>query len=92
MTSLTEDRKPMRVMMVTTEYPPMQGGVGRYSANLVTALRKLGLDVFVVCNEKGNGDFYELSPFNSRNSEVLLNTLTNSKPDIVHVQYEHGLY
>ena len=89
--SLT-DRKPMRVMMVTTEYPPMQGGVGRYSANLVTSLRKLGLDVFVVCNEKGNGDLYGLSPFNSHNSEVLLNAVINSKPDIVHVQYEHGLY
>jgi len=35
-------------------------------------LRKCGLDVFVVCNEKGNGDFYGLSPFNSHNSEVLL--------------------
>ena len=91
MASLT-DRKPMRIMMVTTEYPPMQGGVGRYSANLVTSLRKLGLDVFVVCNEQGNGDLYGLSPFNSHNSEVLLDAVTNSKPDIVHVQYEHGLY
>jgi glycosyltransferase involved in cell wall biosynthesis len=81
-----------RVMMVTTEYPPMQGGVGRYSANLVTSLRKLGLDVLVVCNEKGNGDFYGLSPSNSQNSEVLLNAVTELKPDIVHIQYEHGLY
>jgi glycosyltransferase involved in cell wall biosynthesis len=89
--SLT-DREPMRVMMVTTEYPPMQGGVGRYTANLVVSLRKVGLDVFVVCNEKGNGEFYGLSPLNSHNSEVLLNAVTNSKPDIVHVQYEHGLY
>jgi glycosyltransferase involved in cell wall biosynthesis len=79
-------------MMVTTEYPPMQGGVGKYSASLATSLRKCGLDVFVVCNEKGNGDFYGLSPFNSHNSEVLLNAVTKSKPDIVHVQYEPGLY
>ncbi len=86
------DRKPMRVMMVTTEYPPMQGGVGRYSANLVASLRKVGLEVLVVCNEKGNGDLYGLHPSNPYNSEVLLNAVTNSKPDIVHVQYEHGLY
>src|ERR1051325_12248144 len=82
----------MRVMMVTTEYPPMQGGVGRYTANLVASLRKVGLDVFVLCNEKGNGEFFGLSPFNSRNSEVLLNAVTKSKPDIIHVQYEPGLY
>ena len=86
------DRKPMRVMMITTEYPPMQGGVGRYSANLVTSLRKVGLEVLVICNEKGNGDLYGLHPSNPHNSEVLLNAVTNSKPDIVHVQYEHGLY
>jgi hypothetical protein len=90
MISLT-NRKPIRVMMVTTEYPPMQGGVGRYSANLAT-LRKFGLDVFVVCNEKGSGDFYGLSPFNPHNSEVLLGVVSKSKPDIVHIQYEHGLY
>ena len=32
----------MKVLMVSTEYPPMRGGVGRYSANLVQALRKTG--------------------------------------------------
>jgi glycosyltransferase involved in cell wall biosynthesis len=92
MAFLTYRKKPMRVMMVTTEYPPMQGGVGRYSANLVTSLRKVGLEVLVVCDEKGNGDLYGLHPSNPHNSEVLLNAVTNSKPDIVHVQYEHGLY
>ncbi len=78
--------------MVTTEYPPMQGGVGRYSANLANSLQKLGLNVFVVCNEKGNGDIYGLSPSNTHNSDVLLKAIAESKPDIGHVQYEHGLY
>ena len=72
--------------MVTTEYPPMQGGVGRYSANLANSLQKLGLNVFVVCNEKGNGDIYGLSPSNTHNSDVLLKAIAESKPDIVHVQ------
>jgi glycosyltransferase involved in cell wall biosynthesis len=79
-------------MMATTEYPPMQGGVGRYSANLANSLQKLGLEVFIVCNEKGNGDFYGLYPSNIYNSDVLLNAIAESKPDIVHIQYEHGLY
>ena len=37
----------------------MQGGVGRYTKNLVTALRNLGIhDVYVVCNEKGAATFW----------------------------------
>ena len=59
--------------MVSTEYPPMQGGVGRYTKNLVTALRNLGIhDVYVVCNEKGAGDFSGLVPCNKYNSDILL--------------------
>ena len=48
--------------MVSTEYPPIPGGVGRYTFNLTKALRKIGIEILVVCNDKGNGDFYGLSP------------------------------
>jgi glycosyltransferase involved in cell wall biosynthesis len=37
--------------MVSTEYPPMMGGVGRYTYNLTKGLRKLGLGIHVVCDE-----------------------------------------
>ncbi|HET7148924.1 MAG TPA: glycosyltransferase family 4 protein [Candidatus Nitrosopolaris sp.] len=86
------DDKPIRVLMVTTEYPPMQGGVGRYTENLTRALQKLGLDVYIVCNEKGKGDYYGLSPYNEHNSDVILKAVHDSKADIVHIQYEQGLY
>jgi hypothetical protein len=43
--------------MVSTEYPPMKGGIGRYTFNLVKALRNLGLNVYVASNEAGKGDF-----------------------------------
>lgn len=78
--------------MVSTEYPPMNGGVGRYTANLTKSLRKNEIDVFVVCNEKGKGDFGGISPSNEYNSDVLLGMIKEIKPDLVHVQYEHGLY
>ena len=52
--------KPIRVLMVTTEYPPMQGGVGRYTANLTKSLQKVGPDVYVVCSEKGKGGIVTL--------------------------------
>nr|MDQ3969998.1 glycosyl transferase [Thermoproteota archaeon] len=85
----------MKVLMVSTEYPPMRGGVGRYGANLVQALRKTGdgIEVDVVCNEDGNGEFSGISPSNERNSDVLLKIVEEqSRPDIVHIQFEPGLY
>jgi glycosyltransferase involved in cell wall biosynthesis len=82
----------MRILMVSTEYPPMNGGVGRYTANLVAALRKSGMDVFVVCDKLGKGDFYGLSPKNTQNSEILLETADKIRPDIIHVQFEPGMY
>ena len=37
----------MKILMVSTEYPPMRGGVGRYGANLVQALRESGTGIEV---------------------------------------------
>jgi glycosyltransferase involved in cell wall biosynthesis len=84
----------MKVLMVSTEYPPMRGGVGRYASKLVQALRSWGggIEVDVVCNEDGNGEFRGISPSNDRNSDVLLKIVEESSPDIVHVQFEPGLY
>jgi glycosyltransferase involved in cell wall biosynthesis len=82
----------IKVLMVSTEYPPMRGGVGRHAANLTRELRRKGLTVVVACNEEGDGDYYGLAPSNDHNSEILLEIVEQISPDIVHVQYEHGLY
>jgi glycosyltransferase involved in cell wall biosynthesis len=84
--------KSLKILMVSTEYPPMNGGVGRYTANLTRELNKLGLQVQVLSNENGHGDFFGLSPKNIKNYSVLLKILDKVKPDIVHIQFEHGLY
>lgn len=78
--------------MVSTEYPPMKGGVAHYSQKLVGSLRSEGLEVSVVCNEHGNGDFRGISPYNRHNSDLLIKAVKEFKPDVVHVQYEQGLY
>jgi len=88
---ITYDGK-LYVLMVSPEYPPMAGGVGRYTANLTRALRQSGIKVDVVCNEAGKGDFNGISPSNQYNSDVLLDIVNETKPDLVHVQYEQGLY
>ena len=59
--------------MISPEYPPINGGVGRYTYNLVQEL-----------NRTGSRCLY--------NSEILLNLVDKIKPDIVHIQYEPGLY
>ncbi|MDQ3835635.1 MAG: glycosyltransferase family 4 protein [Thermoproteota archaeon] len=85
----------MKVLMVSTEYPPMKGGVGRYTSKLVEALRKTGDEIVVevACNQDGQGEFAGISPTNERNSDVLLKIVEEeSRPDIVHVQFEPGLY
>ncbi|HEY7109927.1 MAG TPA: glycosyltransferase [Nitrososphaeraceae archaeon] len=78
--------------MVSTEYPPMLGGVGHYTKKLVSSLREQDLEVLVVCNEQGEGEIKGLSPNNTNNSEFLLRLVKDIQPDLVHVQYEQGLY
>jgi glycosyltransferase involved in cell wall biosynthesis len=84
--------KSTSVLMVSTEYPPMSGGVGRYTKNLSDALEKLGVRVYIACNERGNGDYFGLDAFNPHNSDVLMNIVDELGPNLVHVQLEHGLY
>ena len=83
---------PISVLMVSTEYPPMPGGVGRYTRNLTLALKKLGIDVYIACNERGEGNFFGLDASNKENSRTLLRIVNKIKPDLVHIQLEHGLY
>lgn len=83
---------PISVLMVSTEYPPMPGGVGRYTRNLASALKKLGINAYIACNERGEGDFFGLDASNKENSRTLLRIVDQIKPDLVHVQLEHGLY
>ena len=42
----------MRVLFVTGEYPPMQGGVGDYTWSLGSALSARGVDVHVLTSHE----------------------------------------
>lgn len=78
--------------MVSTEYPPMKGGVGRYCKKLVDSLRKKDVEILVVSNEHGEGELNGISPYNVDNSQVFLRLVNEIKPDLVHIQYEQGMY
>lgn len=70
----------------------MQGGIGRYTHNLVKSLRANNIEAIVASNSDGLSDYTGLSPTSKNNSEILLKITEESKPDIVHIQHEHGLY
>jgi glycosyltransferase involved in cell wall biosynthesis len=82
----------MSVLMVSTEYLLLTGGVGRYTSNLTKSLQKLGLEVDVICSDKGSGNFSGISPGNEQNSYILSKIVNEVKLDIVHIQFEPGLY
>lgn len=87
-----ENENKLKILMVSTEYPPMQGGVGRYTFNLVKALRSFNIQVSVCSGNEGDGEYKGLYPDNTENSDILLKVLEKIGPDIVHIQMEHGLY
>jgi glycosyltransferase involved in cell wall biosynthesis len=101
----------MKVLVVSGEYPPMKGGVGRYTFNLVHALaQKSNIDVSVAISataadhattesaaspKKSNKvTLYTgiVRKGDKQNSDNLLQLVSETKPDIVNIQYERGLY
>jgi glycosyltransferase involved in cell wall biosynthesis len=99
--------KEMKVLVVSGEYPPMKGGVGRYTKNLAQALaRRPDIEVSVavgtrldsapdvVHDGENNVKVFGnvIRKGDKRNSERLLKIISEIKPDIVNIQYERGLY
>jgi glycosyltransferase involved in cell wall biosynthesis len=103
----------MKVLVVTGEYPPMKGGVGRYTFNLVHALAKqsdvevsvaIGADTALTSNPNQDTKnvvtntttttTYQgiIRKGDKRNSDRILQIVSEIKPDIVNIQYERGLY
>lgn len=86
------NKSTLKILMISTEFPPIPGGVGRYTKNLTDGLKKIGIKVSVLCNEKGKGDFIGIDPKNENNSKIIFDVLDEYDPDLVHIQLEHGLY
>jgi glycosyltransferase involved in cell wall biosynthesis len=102
----------MKVLVVSGEYPPMKGGVGRYTFNLVHALAKqsdvevsvaIGADTALTSNPNQETKNVVTTTTTTtyrgiirkgdkRNSDRILQIVSEIKPDIVNIQYERGLY
>ena len=99
----------MKVLIVSGEYPPMKGGVGRYTFNLVHALHKkpdvevsiaIGADDATLTSDPSQGTNNDvittyrgtIRKGDKRNSDRILQIVSEIKPDLVNIQYERGLY
>ncbi len=84
----------------------MKGGVGRYTKNLVHAIAKksdvqvsvaIGADAAVTSDpnqDSNNVTIYRgvIRKGDKRNSDRILQIVSQIKPDVVNIQYERGLY
>lgn len=92
----------MRVLFVTGEYPPMQGGVGDYTWALGTALNGLGADVHVLTSHaagpihlapQGVANLYpEIDRWNWKLSGQVARICQEVEPDVLHIQYQSAAF
>ncbi|GIL15173.1 MAG: glycosyl transferase family 1 [Chloroflexota bacterium] len=92
----------MRVLFITGEFPPMQGGVGDCTNELAQALTKRGAEVLVLTSVSPQAPlatpsapvavFYTMPHWGWSQRGALLKTIASLKPDIVHIQYQTGAF
>ena len=93
----------MRILLISGEYPPMQGGVGDYTHELGKAFVTLGADVDVLTSSSATGAqgvpgaaepaVYPLVSRWSWNSlALILRQIGELRPDVVHIQYQTGAF
>ena len=92
----------MRVLFLTGEYPPMQGGVGDYTWHLGAALGKLGVDVDVLTSHAAgpahllpqdagaiHADVVSWGWGLARRVRALAETI---EADVLHIQYQSAAF
>lgn len=92
----------MRVLFVTGEYPPMQGGVGDYTWSLGTALAGMGVDVHVLTSHAagplhlippGVDNVYpEMQRWGWGVTGRVRDLAADIEADLVHIQYQAAAY
>lgn len=83
----------MRIAFVST-YPPIECGIGTYTAFLAEAIEKLFNEVYVASQygAEGRHVYPSYSPGEDGIARKIFNAAIKVTPDIVHIQHEFGLY
>ncbi|MCI0477233.1 MAG: glycosyltransferase family 4 protein, partial [Anaerolineales bacterium] len=89
----------MRVLFLTGEFPPMQGGVGDCTNEIARALVALGAEVQVLTSLTASNlrpSSFVVRPivktWNWANLRVIARVIREFAPDIVHIQYQTGAF
>ena len=87
----------MKVLFVTGEFPPMQGGVGDYTRELGLALAGQGCTVQVLTSAaagpvEGLAVYPVVERWGWGSWPTLLAHIRRERPDVVHVQYQAAAY
>jgi len=87
----------MKVLFVTGEFPPMQGGVGDYTREIGLALGDLGCHVAVASSaQAGPVPGLTVHPvfegWGWGAWGALLDLVSHEQPDVVHIQYQAAAY
>ena len=94
----------MKVLFVTGEFPPMQGGVGDYTREIGMALRGLGCEVAVVSSALTGPVAQDaesttnltvhriIKNWGWSSWSTLLDLVRRERPDVVHIQYQAAAY
>ena len=87
----------MKVLFVSGEFPPMQGGVGDYTRELALALAEQGCTVQVVTSAaaghvEGLAVYPVVESWGWGSWRQLLEAIRREAPDVVHVQYQAAAY
>ncbi len=92
----------MRVLFITGEFPPMQGGVGDCTNEIARALSRRGVNVAVLTTRLTNPEaalqnakfeiLYAMPHWGWSQRSVVLKTIAALRPDIAHIQYQTGAF
>jgi glycosyltransferase involved in cell wall biosynthesis len=88
----------MKVLLVTGEYPPMQGGVGDYTKELGKAFANLGVETHVLTQGPGEGDdtgpitVHRLHRWGWHALGAASSLVRRLKPNAVQIQYQAAAY
>jgi len=91
----------MRVLFITGEFPPMQGGVGDCTNEIALALTQRGVDVAVLTSLLPTSALRPpsavtilplIKTWNWSALSQIRKTISKVRPDIVHIQYQTGAF
>jgi glycosyltransferase involved in cell wall biosynthesis len=91
----------MKILLISGEYPPMQGGVGDYTHELGKAFIELGAEADVLTSAGGQGPEAPagepvvhalVERWNWRSLALIMGQIKEVQPDVVHIQYQTAAF